>query len=385
MTMRILHVVPYMGAAAGGPPVVVDRLVESARDVGWEAEIITSLDFLRDDEREILAASGATVVSSQLSALVGREAQRLKAAIRNADILHCHTLWSPLVSRSAALARSSGIPYILAPHGMLDPYSFRQRRLKKRLYLEGVERRTINFAARVMFTTCEERVLAENTFGSISHAAVVPLGADPLPESRATLQQRFLEEYKELRGRPLLLFMGRLHPKKRPDILPDLMFAIKQDVPHATLILAGSGEESYVARIKKRAQDLGVGDNVRFLGHLSGETKFSALAAADLFLLPSHQENFGIAVAEALHAGVPVILTRNVNIWHEIEEANAGIAVAEKDLVQRLAGVVTALLADDDRRSLMSRNAQRLARKAFSWEVSCRRTLKIYEDVLAQT
>jgi glycosyltransferase involved in cell wall biosynthesis len=267
---------------------------------------------------------------------------------------------------------------------MLDPYSFRQKRLKKRFYLESFERRTICSATRVLFTTIEEKVLAEKTIGSISNAAVVPLGADPLPVHRDALRNRFLDLRPDLKGKRLLLFMGRLHPKKRPDILPDIMSAIKDDFPDATLILAGSGEESYVRRISARAQELGVSDKVKFLGHLSGEAKFSALAAADLFLLPSHQENFGIAVAEALHAGVPVILTRNVNIWREIEEANAGIAVTEEDLVQSFATAVTALLTDVERRSLMSRSAEKLASEAFSWEVSCKRTLQIYEDVLAQ-
>jgi glycosyltransferase involved in cell wall biosynthesis len=267
---------------------------------------------------------------------------------------------------------------------MLDPYSFSQSRLKKCLYLESIERRTINAAARVMFTTCEERVLAESTFGAISNAVVVPLGADRLPHNRQLLRDRFFDQNDDLRGRPLLLFMGRLHPKKRPELLPDVISAIQSDFPEATLIVAGTGEASFVELIRRRAHGLALGDRVRFLGHLSGEAKFSALAAADLFMLPSRQENFGIAVAEALHAGVPVILTRSVNIWREIEEAEAGIAVTDNDLVQNLANAVTALLLDDDRRSIMSLNAQRLANEAFSWDTSCRRTLEIYEDVLAQ-
>ncbi|MEE4538574.1 MAG: glycosyltransferase [Erythrobacter sp.] len=373
-----------MGKGAGGPPVVVQRLVEAAREAGVSADIITSSDFLSDGEAQSLLESGVTVIPSQVSALAGQQAVKVEKAINNADLLHCHTLWSPLVSRSAAIARRLGKPYVLAPHGMLDPYSFRQKNLKKRLYLEGIERKTINSASRVLFTALEERILAERTFGSIANAAVVPLGADGLPQDRAILRDRFLDQHTDLCGRPLLLFMGRLHPKKRPEILPDVISAIGRDCPGSTLIFAGSGEDSFVAKIKARSQDLGLGDRVRFLGHLSGEAKFSALAAADLFLLPSHQENFGIAVAEALHAGVPVILTRNVNIWKDIEEADAGVAVTDDDLVQRLVRAVTTLLKDGERWNLMSRNAKKLATEAFSWEASCRRTLQIYEDVLAE-
>jgi glycosyltransferase involved in cell wall biosynthesis len=324
------------------------------------------------------------VMPSQLSPLVGRAAAKLKTAVAEADLLHCHTLWSPLVSRAAGLARQLGKPYVLAPHGMLDPYSFKQRWLKKRLYLEFIERKTISAATRLIFTACEERDLAEKTFGSIMNAEVVPLGADRLPESREILSERFFHKNKDLRGKSILLFMGRLHSKKRPDILPDVLSSVKASFPNTTLIFAGSGDESYLKSIQGRAQLLGLGDSVRFMGHLSGEAKFSVLAAADVFLLPSHQENFGIAVAEALHAGVPVVLTKNVNIWREVEDANAGIAVTDDDLNQRFASSVIALLSDDKRRAIMSRNAQKLANDAFSWDSSCKRTLKIYEDVLAQ-
>lgn len=384
MIRRVLHIVPYLGEAAGGPPVVVQRLVEGSRQAGWSADIITSSDLLSDVEKQALEESGVMVMPSQLSPLVGRAAEKLKTAVAEADLLHCHTLWSPLVSRGAGLARKLGRPHVLAPHGMLDPYSFKQRWLKKRLYLECIERKTISAATRVIFTAIEERELAEKTFGLIANAEVVPLGADRSLENREALRNRFFLQNQDLRGKQILLFMGRLHPKKRPDILPDVISAINTSFPDATLVFAGTGEEAYIESIRRRAQLLGLGDNVRFLGHLSGEAKFSALAAADVFLLPSHQENFGIAVAEALHAGVPVVLTRNVNIWREIEDANAGIAVTEDDLDKRLASAVTALLSDDKRRAMMSRNAQKLASDAFSWDTSCKRTLQIYEDVLAQ-
>jgi glycosyltransferase involved in cell wall biosynthesis len=385
MTRNVLQIIPYLAEAAGGPPVVVRRLMSTSCEAGWHNEAWTCPDYSQDGGRELEGQANVTVLPSQFAPLRGAWRSQLKQAMTTADIVHCHTIWSPLVTICASIARERGVPYILAPHGMLDPYSFRQKQLKKRLYLEAFERRTISRAAKVLFTTIEEKELAESTFGPISSAVVVPLGADRLPENRQVLRDRFFDQHRDLRGRPLLLFMGRLHPKKRPEILPDVMSAIQSNFPQATLIFVGTGEASFVELVKRRAHNLALGDRVRFLGHLSGEAKFCALAAADLFILPSHQENFGIAVAEAMQAGVPVVLTRNVNIWREIEKAKAGVAVTEDDLIYKLASAVTALLSDDKRRAIMSHNAQKLASEAFSWDASCKRTLEIYEDVLAQT
>jgi glycosyltransferase involved in cell wall biosynthesis len=383
MTRRILHVVPYLGEAAGGPPVVVKRLVDGARRAGWESLIVTSREYLTLEEEQALKGQEVLVLPSQVSALGGAHARRLRHAIGEADVLHCHTLWSPVVSRSAALARTMGKPYVIAPHGMLDPYSFAQKRLKKRAYLETIERKTLSAASRILFTADDEKRLAEGTIGAIPNAEVIPLGADRPPKDRTDLRGQFLGLYPEFREKRLLLFMGRLHPKKRPHVLLDVLAATCSHTPDVMLVYAGSGDANYIDEIKSRARDLRLSGSVRFLGHLSGEAKHAALAAADVFLLPSHQENFAIALAEALHAGVPAILTKRVNIWQEIVEAGAGIAVDDEPLVENLTHAVRGLLRDPERRAAMSASAVSLATCAFTWDTTCKRTLEVYEDILA--
>ena len=384
MTRKVLHVSPYMAEAAGGPPVVVRRLIEGAQAGGWDTEVITCPDYSEDGGMQLQSEAGVSVVPSQLLGLFGSGRAKLEAAVQAADIVHCHTLWSPLVTKSAALARKLKTPYVVSPHGMLDPYSFAQKKLKKRLYLEVVERRTIAAAACVLLTAEKEQQLAETTFGPMANAAVVPLGADRLFEERNALREYFLAAHPELQGKRILLFMGRLHPKKRPEVLLDVLEAIRADFTDARLLFAGTGEESHVSRLKSRMRDLHLDDRALFLGHLSGKEKASVLAAADMFLLPSHQENFGIAVAEALHAGLPAILTRNVNIWQEIAEADAGIAVGDGDLVRDLGKAICSLLANGNKLEAMSANASQLAARLFTWERSSAKTLEVYEAVLGQ-
>jgi glycosyltransferase involved in cell wall biosynthesis len=384
MMRRVLHVVPYLGGEAGGPPVVVKRLAEGARKAGWESRIVTSREFLSLEEERGLRTSEVMVLSSRRSALFGAQARALLAAIHQTDVLHCHTLWSPVVSRSAAIARMLGKKYVVAPHGMLDPYSFRQKNLKKRAYLECVERKTLSAASRILFTADDEMYLAERTLGNIPNAAVIPLGADRLPKGKSELRRKFFDLHPDLREKRILLFMGRLHPKKRPEVLLDVMAAIRSEIPDAVLLYAGGGDDKYVSEIKARSHKMGLAKCVRFLGHLSGEAKYSALASADLFLLPSHQENFAIALAEALHAGVPAIVTKRVNIWKEVVDANAGLAVDEGRLIENLTSAVHCLLHYTERRAGMSANAVSLASRAFTWDATCSLTLQLYEDILAE-
>jgi len=289
-----------------------------------------------------------------------------------------------MVSRSAAIARKLGKRYVVSPHGMLDPYSVGQKNLKKRAYLELIERKTISAASRMLFTADDERHLAEKTLGKIPNAMVIPLGADRLIRGKSELRKQFFEVHPDLGSRKILLFMGRLHPKKRPHILLNVIEAIRSSIPEAVLIYAGGGDEKYVNEIKERSQKMGLTECTRFFGHMSGEAKHATLAAADLFLLPSHQENFAIALAEALHAGVPAIVTKRVNIWNEVTAANAGIAVDEEQLVENLNNAVRSLLLDADKMSEMSANAVSLAARAFTWDATCRMTLQLYEDILAE-
>jgi glycosyltransferase involved in cell wall biosynthesis len=218
---------------------------------------------------------------------------------------------------------------------MLDPWFKRTypiKHAKKWLYWPWAEYRVLRDASSVLFTCEEERRLARNSFWLYRcHERVVTLGISR-PVGDATAQRElFLERFPQCRGKRIVLFLGRIHEKKGCDLLIRAFAPVASSHPDLQLVMAGP-EQQDSARWHNLANDLGVADRIVWTGMLAGDLKWGALRAADAFALPSHQENFGIAVVEALACGVPVLISREVNIWREIVEAGAGFA--EPDTVE---------------------------------------------------
>ena len=226
------------------------------------------------------------------------------------------------------------MPYVVSPHGMLDPGSLGRRGVRKRAYAAVVEWPHLRRAAGMIYTAEEERRLAESSVSGLPPGSVVPLGAgDPPDEPRADLAATFFESFPELKGKRVVLFLGRLHEKKGPDRLIAAFPEVRRAVPGAALALVGPGEERYVAGLRAAA-----GEGVHFLGSLSGRLKWAAYAAADVFVLPSFQENFALTVAEALRVGTPAVLTRHVNIWGGRDRGRRRGGVRDRTGVDRRGG-----------------------------------------------
>lgn len=377
---RVLHVTPYMEATAGGPPVVVAQLLAHADENNYDAGVLTTPALTPDGGAGLRGVHpGITLIPSQPAAWYGAGARAVEAAVAQADILHLHTMWSPLVARAALVARRKGIPYILSPHGMLDPYSIGQKRLKKQIYLALLERGTIRGAARILFTAPEERDLAAPVTGPVP-STVIGLGADLPPEAPKTLRARFNAAYPDLAHRPRAIFMGRLHDKKRPASAVLAMAKLRKTQPDAVLLLVGAGEED--PRLHALVAEHALEDQVRFLGFLTGTPKWEALCAADIFLLPSRQENFGIALAEAMHAGVPALITDKINIWREMTEAGAARLLNEGQLETSLADQMDHWLCHPDARRNASLAARDYAAEHFTWAGTAEITHTLYTAVL---
>src|SRR5262249_49237021 len=220
----------------------------------------------------------------------------------------------------------SSIPYYVFPHGMLDPWfrkTFPIKHLKKWFYWPWAEYRVLRDATAVIFTSEEERLLARKSFWLYrAREEVSPLGVEASPIS-PNGREDFLSRYPQLRNARNFLFLGRLHPKKGCDILLEAFAGVSSREP-AALIFAGPDQIGWEAALQRRVAELKLIDRVVFTGMLAGTKKQGAFAAADAFVLPSHQENFGIAVVEALAAGLPVLISNRVNIWREIDADRAG-------------------------------------------------------------
>jgi glycosyltransferase involved in cell wall biosynthesis len=272
--------------------------------------------------------------------------------------------------------RGTATPYYVFPHGMLDPWfkrSFPLKHVKKWLYWPWADYRVLRDARAVLFTCEEEKRLAPKSFALYrAHPVVTGLGTTSPPDADATA---FLDCHPELEGKRILLFMGRLHPKKGCDLLLEAYAATMANDPEWQLVFAGPDAFNWQKTLVARAQTLGIADRIVWTGMLRDTMKWSALAAAEVFALPSHQENFGIAVAESLACGVPVLISREVNIWREIESANAGFVAPDT-----VAGTISLLtrwqqLPESERRT-MQRNARQCFQQHFDIEHSAARLLE---------
>ncbi len=327
--MKLLQLISSLDAASGGP---VEGLIQQGRQLVQRGHTVHTAT---------LDAPGGTLdarISSDVVIFLGPKlfnyglTLRLEPWLREHgpqyDIIIVHGMWQHHGYCVSQLARSIGLKYVIFLHGMLDPWFARRyplKHLKKWLYWPWAEYRVLRDARYVLFTTEEERVLARESFGLYKVREKMVgygiAGRDPHPPRRGNA---FLDRFPELASRRNLLYLSRLHPKKGCDLLIAAFAKLAMRHSDLHLVIAGPDQLGWAAVLKRKAADLGISARVTFTGMLNGDVKWGAYDAAEVFVLPSHQENFGIVVAEALASGVPVLTTRNVNIWREIEASGAG-------------------------------------------------------------
>lgn len=388
--MRILHVCPYMHPAAGGPPVVVGRFAVGAPKHGWEAFVLTTSLFCPDDgsalQRELESIFPIRILPADRPRFLGlaSEAPRvIKAEVARADLVHIHTLWHPLSDMVRKACRRYDRPYLVMPHGMLDPWSLNEHRLRKRIYLFLREAANLAGAARIVFTTDEEESLARQSFPQLGPGCVVPLGADVPPNlTKVELACRFREYFPLVAGRRLLLYLGRIHPKKGLERIIELLPLLVQRYPKLLLVVAGDGEPAYLAALRARIEAAGCGRHVLFTGMLSGEAKWAAYAASEVFLLPSYQENFALVVGEAMQAAVPVIVTDKVNSWPYVEQSQGGIVIHGSYRPEALIAAIECILSDRETAKIMGEAGRCYAAETLTWERSVGALIECYARAL---
>lgn len=262
------------------------------------------------------------------------------------------------------------MPYVVYAHGMMDPYFARiapMKFLAKRLVWFAAQGSVLHHADRVLFTSRLEQRFATRTFPRPAfHSHVVAYGAkEGGPRDTHALSVIL----PRLDGRRYLLYLGRIHEKKGGDLLIDAFAQLAASDPALDLVMAGPEPDGFGASLRQRARSLGIDHRIHWPGMISGAVKAAAFQGAEAFVLPSHQENFGIAVAEALSHGCPVLISDQVNIFAEIRQANAGLVAP--DTPEGVSRLLTAWAATPpQQRALMARNARQLFQKCFTPEAA---------------
>jgi glycosyltransferase involved in cell wall biosynthesis len=350
-SLRLLHLIGTLDPAYGGPVSVVLGLLAGCADLGVPPTVAT-LDSAGDTW---LSDVDATVHA--LGPSYGRYrycpglAPWLREHLRPYDALVVHGIWQQQSRTASAVCHgATAAPYFLFVHGALDPWFGRRyplKHVKKTVYWRLIESRVLRDARAVFYTSEEERRLAKASFRPYrAREAIVPLGI-PTPDgsSRDELEA-FFAGRESLRDKRLLLFLSRIHPKKGCDLLVEAFAAVSSWDERLHLVVAGPDEIRWKATLVERAHALGVADRITWTGALSGAAKWGAYRAADVLVLPSHSENFGMVVPEALGCGLPVLITNKVNIWRGIVRDGAGL-VAE-DTVAGTVGLLRCWLALTD-------------------------------------
>ncbi|MBI4525321.1 MAG: glycosyltransferase [Deltaproteobacteria bacterium] len=296
------------------------------------------------------------------------------------DLIHIHALFSYAAIPAAYWASRCGVPYVVRPLGVLKRWGMQnRRRWLKKISLRLIESRILAGAALVHYTSEEERQEAAESV-TVARSVIIPNAVD-LSTNSVIIEKRglFRARYPQLIGRTLIVFLSRLDPIKGLDLLLPAFAKVRERHPRATLVMAGTGERAFVARLQREASRLGIELDIVWADFVSGEEKWALLADADLFVLPSYSENFGVAAVEAMASGVPVVVSDQVGIHREIAEANAGLVVRCE--AGALANAVIRLVGDAELRSRMGANGRHLSRAQFSPEAVAARLIQAYTSI----
>lgn len=388
LAMKVLQIIPSISLVYGGPSQMVLGLSAALAKAGAAVTIITT-DANGDVDQAPLDVPLETPIEQDGYKVIyfrcapfrrykfsTRLLQWLAAHAHEYDVAHIHALFSPITSCAATVARQQGLPYILRPLGTLDPADLQKKKLLKQLYAKVLEKPNLAGAAAVHFTSDQEAKVSER-FGVMTRDWVFPLGVALPPVAAVDVRDR-----AGIPGdRPVLLFMSRVDPKKGLDLLfPALERLVAEGLEFSFVMAGGNPQEpEYIEQINRQIADSTLADRSHILGFVRGGEKTAWLAAADLFVLPSYYENFGIAVAEAMAVGTPVVISDQVHIWPAIEQAEAGW-VCECNVDSLVAALRTALAnrAEQQRRG---NQAKQLVAAQYSWAAIAESLLQAYATV----
>jgi glycosyltransferase involved in cell wall biosynthesis len=389
--MRILHCVASLAPRHGGPTVAVLGMVRAQRELGVDAVILSSDDDvggrLPVQLRQWTEYEGVPVlflprVVARQHTLVGftytpEYPAWMRKHAGDFDFVHVHTVFSHPANTAMQACRLLGVPYCVRPLGQLCHWSLQQRRLVKKLQLALWTRRNIN-AARFIHCTAVMEARETASEGFSSPCEVLPHGIHMpprVPDARAG--------FRRLLGlpadRPVVVFMSRVHPKKGIELLLDASVRLP---PTFDLAIVGTGDADYLAGLQQKASAALPG-RVHWLGFKEGDEKWRVLQGADLFVLPSHSENFGIAVLEAIACGLPVVISDQVALADEVRKHSLGRVVPLE--VEKLSQAIQIILTAPSERAEISARAIATAEECFSWPAAARRLIAAYGAQLPVT
>ncbi len=382
--MRILHVIPSVDPATGGPAEGLRQLCRIYRE-GGHAVDVASLDAPESIAPwEFPAPVFALGPGWGIYGYSHRAAGWFRRNAARYDVVFMHGIWQYNTLTAYRALAGARTPYGVFTHGMLDP-SFERRyplkHIKKLIYWFLFLRRILSNANAVLFTCEEEKILARQSFPRYRAVeTVLPYGIFGPNCDSAEAAEKFLIQWPELRGKRIAISLGRIHPKKGTAMLIEGFAATMAKDPAWHLVIAGPDQVGMRKQLEGLAARLGIAERITWTDMLGGLQKWGAFAASEVFVLPSHQENFGIVVAEAMASSLPVIVSDKVNIWREVAESGAGLVCNDTVEGTRTALARWQALSPEEKESLRG-CSRRCFDERFNYAVTAKRVLAVVDQV----
>ena len=387
--MKVLHVIPSIAPVRGGPSLAVIGMVKALRDSGVEAEIATT----NDNGLNLLDVPlGQRIEYQQVPvwffprfspnlhtlrefAFSWQLTIWLWQVIHQYDVLHIDAIFSYPSTAAMAIARLKQVPYIVRPLGQLCQWSLQQSACKKQIYLQLIEKANLNHSQALHLTSEQEqqevsRLSLDTPSFILPHGLFIP---NTIPDARQRLRQYLNVAADE----PIILFLSRLHPKKGLDYLIPALGKLTNY--RFTFVIAGSGSPEYESEVESFVVSHGIRNRTQFTGFVTGEIKDVLMQGADLFTLTSYSENFGVAVLEALAAGLPVLVTPGVALADVVNEQRLGY-VAELD-VAAIAFFLKQALEHLQETKSMGDRARQLVSERYTWDKVASNLIDIYTKI----
>jgi len=374
--MRILHVIPSLAPETGGTAFSVSKFCEAQVRAGLDLTLYTTPWPRLGSPRDGMILKSMEKAGVKVRIFPAKEtplnlplphSPLLVEAVRDHgrefDLIVNHSLWNPVATGCMRTLRKMGLDYALMPHGMLDPVVFARHRCRKRLWAWGWERSNVEGASMILFNTRAEEEKARSCAWKLKQTFIFPHLVDLAYWKELPPPSLFEEKFPSLRNREVVLFVGRLNWVKNLDRLIEAFAMVHAQRPAAILVLVGPDTDGTRSQLEAQAENLGVKDELLFTGLLEGEDVKAAYARGQVLALVSQKENFGLVAAEALAAGLPVVLSEGVDMGRNWESRGPVRRVVPRP--EPIAEAILGLLERSATLGLPDKEARALAERTW--------------------
>ncbi|MCC0176425.1 glycosyltransferase [Waterburya agarophytonicola K14] len=381
--MKILAISPYISSVYGGTSKMVLELVHTLAKFNIEIDLVTT----NANYKECILNQWISKNNYRIRyfncwhqddliislSLVGW----LFNNVSNYDLVHTHTLFSPLISIAHSICQLAKIPYIITPHGMLEPWALSYKARKKRIYYNLWEKPALQKASAI-HTLVNSESNNIKSLGIRSTTAILPNGIHREDFREKTDPNIFYQQYPPTKHKTLILFLGRIDPKKGLDLLAAAFGKIHHQFPNTHLVVAGPDNINYLPKVKDFFSQEKCLEAVTFTGMLTGEIKKSVLSAASLYVASSYSEGFSMSVLEAMASGLPCVITTECN-FPEANTAQAAKVVEVND--KEIATALTDCLNHPQQARGMGDRARAFILQNYTWDIVAEKLIRVYQDI----